>query len=1145
MNRKWTDSQKEAIAARAGTIVVSAAAGSGKTTVLIERIIQMILSGECSVDELLIVTFTRAATAEIRSRLSAAITAALSEHPEDSNLSKQQMLVPSANIFTIDAFCANIVRENFETANVAPDFSTLDENISRTLRKDALSHVLDKYYLEDSNELATLKILFKDARFGMSLEKCIDRIYNNIEAYKDPEAILDSATSLFEFRGDVLDSAMVKMAIEDYKSYADYLIENVESGLNYYAQSAETKSICDVINPDLELFKQCLSFIEKADFDSAYKCLEIDYKPKSWPRGFAGKDEKQGIALKYYRDEMNKFIKKNGEALKTYFGSRPSLIEPDRDLQLPALLKLIRIVRDYRAEYNELKLARNSLDFSDIEHIAYNLLIKDGKKTRLAEDLSSKYHQILIDEYQDTNELQDALFMAISKNESNLFMVGDIKQSIYAFRNAMPELFLEKKTSYAPYNPDDIKYPATITLGENFRSNYGIINFVNFIFSQIMSETCGDINYNDPLEQLKCGKEPDPDTNRDPDVELHVFEFNKNQSLEVEGQFIVHYIEDAMEKDKNLSYGDFAILMRSIKNRGNKIAAELEAAGIPIIYDGDKQFLESADIRVIISLLRVIDNPLLSIDLLSVLMSPIFNFSADDVARLRTSTNMSSSLYQNLLEAEKNGDAKAHTVCDTLRMMRKLSISMPAAELIRKIYADTLYPEIVASMPNGIQRRANLLLLRDYAETYEGSNEFGIAGFVRYINSMIENEINPEAASLVSGETNAVKLMTVHASKGLEYKYCFVVDLGHSRRGNSDSIVFGKDLLIGLKSCNPETGDIYPAFAYNAILHRNRFRDMSEELRILYVALTRAKEKLIMLGTTGTSKGNALSLAEAINPQNPEAIAHANSSLELILCALNQSLSARTEIIYQVHQPEIEELQEEEAKVLPQDIDTEIEAEIMSRLDYKYPYIELATVPTKRSASATEAAGIDERYFASATPQFGESDRLTAAQIGTCLHKFMQFANFDLARQDPQAEIDRLTSLGYFSANEAKTIDANKIAGFFQSDIYNRISKSPNVMREKKFAVLVPARRFNENLSEELGRETVLIQGIADCVFVEDNKLIILDYKTDRTTDENELIDRHIGQLTTYKEALEEVTGMEVAACYLYAFSRDQEIKVI
>ena len=1126
MSKDWNESQQLAIAARQGTVVVSAAAGSGKTTVLIERIIQMILNGECSVDELLVVTFTRAATAEIRSRLATAITEALSKHPNDSNLKKQEMLVPSANIFTIDAFCANIVRENFEKAGVAPDFKTLDSGVEKTLIKEALDKTLDKYYLENSDELNTLNAILKSTKYGgMDLEDCVKTLYEKSKAYVNSQEILESSIDLFKYDGPIEQSPMVQNAIKDFTDYADYILKNIKEYLKYFETIECGSKLLEAVSPDISTFETICTLVKNAKFDEALKYLD-DFKAKNWPskslQDFANTFE--AYKVKYYRDLMNDtFLKKTKGiiGLAKYFGLPFHFAEKDNELLLPALQKLIEITKDFKDEYDSLKSERNALDFGDIEHKAYDLLIENGQKTELAKYLSSNYHQILIDEYQDTNELQDALFTAISKDGNNLFMVGDVKQSIYGFRNAMPELFLKKKNDFAPYDPSDNERPSTIILEKNYRSSAGIIDYVNFVFEQIMSDTCGNIDYTKKEEQLVCGRK-DKNPSSSPDVEFHLFKYDSRQSLTVESKFVAEYIIEEMKKDPTLTYNDFAILMRTVSSRGSKVAEALESSGIPVIFDGGSKFLETADIKVIISLLRIIDNPLLNVDMLAVLMSPIFSFSADDIAKIRTKKNNNQSIYANLLEAESAGNSKCQNVCDTLRLYRKLSISMPIGELLRKIYDDTLYPQIVLSMPNGLQRQANLLLLREYADSYEQANEFGVAGFVRYLDSLIENELDPESASLISGETNAVRLMTIHKSKGLEFNHCIVMDLGHSKP-NNDNLIFSKGLKIGIKSCDPLTEDIYPSFNFSATKNRNIFDDISEELRILYVALTRAQNKLILVGTIGKSNFDSdLINASIIDLENPQSVAHAKNLLDLVLYATSRHINAAPlfagldfkpntrkadgAIYCELHEPVINDeettVEEKEVKV---SIDEDMKNELINRMNYEYPYLALATVPTKRSASATEAAGINEVFFASAKPSFTVSDKLTAAQKGTCLHRFMQFADFDSAKANPDEEISRLQKLGYFTESEAITISGEKISSFFKSDIYKRIDKSSNVMREKKFAVLVPASRFNPSLPEELGRETVLIQGIADCVFEEDGKLIIVDYKTDRTTNEEEL----------------------------------------
>ncbi len=1160
---EWTDSQRKAIDARGEAIVVSAAAGSGKTTVLIQRIIEMVIKKECTIDKMLIVTFTRAATAEIRSRLATAITDALKKDPDNTDLIKQQMLVPSAHIYTMDAFCSNFVRENFETLGLTPDFKVLDEGMAPIYIAEALNNTLDKYFSEDSEEFRQLRMLLTEKGYnGTTLEKTIKEIYEKSRAYADPQAALKNALSYYEYDGPVENSPAVKTFVKGLLDYTDYLRDGMKRGIAYFeSDSAFLENNSgnknhNILIRELQYLEDFCTAVNEIDFKKAFSLVtKDDYE--TWGGQFCNKTDYEYLAAKKYRDFSKKLLLGEKSLFDSDTVTRFRFLEKDMKEGRDLLGALVRIVSDFDIEYAKLKSEKNYLDFSDIQHYAYSLLHnEDGSRSAMAKDLSENFDQILIDEYQDTTDLQDKIFSAVSRDEKNLFIVGDIKQSIYGFRNAMPELFLYKKENY----------PCSLPLGENFRSTYGILDYVNFVFSQAMTKTCGDIDYSNENEQLKYGgKKEDIDKERR-DVELHIFGDGTKHYVKKESEFIASYINKRMAEDENLSYSDFAILLRKMSgNTGIEYASALQNANIPILFSGDSDFFETADTRIVLSLLHVIDNPVQDIHLLAVLMSLIFNFSADKVAAIRAKgKNTDHSLYANLLSEEKD-DEEVKKVLDAIRLYRRLSVAMPVGELIRKIYDDTLLPSIVASMPNGISRQANLMLLSDYADGYEQNTEIGIGSFVRFLDSLLENDLDLKTASLTAGKTDAVKIMTIHKSKGLQFKYCIVPSLGNGFRNDQHNLFFGRDMIMGIKAIDRDTGDTLPSFINEVARFERKKIETAEALRILYVAMTRAKEKLVLVGSINLK--DAVSVDRFIpdlcenNTLHPQMVLNAGNYLDILLAATLHhthasrllegtdikypTITAKAPIYCEVHHDPEETEQEVETEQLSTAVDKDMLEELKKRMEYEYPYLALATVPTKRSASATEAAGFDARYFATAIPEFMLQRGLTAAQIGTCLHRFMQFADFENAKTDPGKEVERLTDLGYFTENEALTIDTGKIKNFFKSDIYARMEKSPNVMREKKFAVLVPASRFNPDLPPELAKETVLIQGIADCVFVENDKLVIVDYKTDRTTVEEELINRHKAQLMTYAEALSQVLGMEVKAAYVYAFSLDKEIKVI
>ncbi len=1191
--RKWTPDQQDAIDARHGTLIVSAAAGSGKTAVLVERIIQRLTDAEnpCPADRLLIVTFTRAATSEMRSRISAALEKALAKDPTNDNLQRQQMLLPSAKIYTIDAFCNDIVRENFESLGIAPDFALLDESESKVLQKQAVETVIEELYEEDSAEFKALVELLFAGRDDSSLEDNIIRLYGYSRAYPSPSTWLNESIRYYDPNLPLCESPIGQIIAENlverfdaHISDAEYALAQLDTRPNFV--DSKGRSILAI---ECELCKKVRDLISSCQFDKAIE-LAATLPKATWSMPKGTTDDLDVIRAKEARTKCKKLL---SEELPAHLCETEDEWKDDLAFLQPIVRKLIDATLRFEAELMRLKTDKNAYDFSDITQFTLKLLVKDQADdnivpTPLALDISKQFDEILIDEYQDTNKAQDTIFRAISKSEQNLFMVGDVKQSIYGFRQAMPQIFLDKKKSFAPYDRERDEYPACVNLGKNFRSREGITEYINFVFKQLMSERCGDVEY-DESEQLVYGASYEPSD--DPDVELHLIRepdklTDDRSALEREAEFIARYICNKVQT-RGEKYSDFAILMQSTKNRAPIVEKVLGEYGIPVYTETGDSYLNSADISTVISLLRIIDNPLQDIPLLAVLLSPIFAFTPDEVSQLRINERKSgrhgTSLYSALLNAEVAGDTKCADFLKRLRLYRRLAVSLPAGELIRKIYADTLYPDIVGAMPNGMQRTANLHLLQTYADNFDQTNSFGISSFVRYLDKLIENDVDPSAASTLSENANVVRIMTIHKSKGLEFKYCILANVGKdfNKMDLIQNLILHPTLGIGLNGRDIETGNTYPTLGHKAVQIAADNNNVSETLRVLYVALTRAREHLVIVGSpTGNSKLESLIAGcskelRGSEPVSPFAVKSSKSFLKWLILAtlrhpnahaLREELNGYHNVLpggnglatYIHNNPEDYEITDDiiayageltDETGTPQELhdfaDDDLVDEIKARMEYEYPYLALVTVATKRAASNMEGDAFDEKFFATARPEFASQQGLTPAQRGSCLHKFMQYADYKQAEEDFDKELKRLTTHGFLTEREASVVDPKKVSQFTSSDIYKRMSHSSDVMREKKFAVLVPAGKFDPELPAPLISEPVLIQGIADCVFEENGSYIIVDYKTDRTTDECELIARHSAQLRAYVDALTECLPHPVSAAYIYSFSLGKEIKVI
>lgn len=1170
--RNWTKDQQNAIDARGGTILVSAAAGSGKTAVLVERVTQRIIDREnpCDVDKILMVTFTRAAAAEMRERISTSLTSILEQDPTNSHIRRQLMLLPQSKICTIDSFCNDLVRENFHRLGISPDYKILDNSEQEVLQSEAVSEVLEELYGEGSPAFDELLDLFMKGRSDEQLGNAICQIYKFTGAYPFPEEWLNNARLLYSAESGKSELWM-QIILEYVRSSCVYAERILESALSILSTAPllEEKYAPSIIS-GLNGISEIYDFAVSEDWDGAMNAVKA-FKFTALgrvPKEYSGSYEQ--TAVKSRRETVSKLVKK----LNDVFCATSEENKEDLEALQPVAQKLFDAVERFGVIYNEKKAERNTLEFSDIEHLALKLLIekdKGGKicRTDLAEEISNSYVEILLDEYQDTNEAQDSLFWAISKNESNLFMVGDVKQSIYRFRQAMPEIFLTKRKGMPLY--DGKTYPACINLDRNFRSRAGVAGMVNFVFRQLMSEQLGEMEYTAQEELVPAAQYPPSPT---PDVELHLVLGDGDTDITVsEARHVAATIRRLMDEgttvsaggtERPLEYRDICILLRSTKDIADKYVEELSANGIPAWTETKGGFFGVTEIRVMLSLLRVIDNPIQDVPLLSVMMSPIYGFTPDETSKIRMK-DRKLPLYSCVVNSALDGDERCQSFIDSIAKLRRLSATLPSDELIRRIYEETSYPAIVGVMNDSGRRRANLRLLLNYAAKYEAAGHKGLSGLIHYIDKLEQRRADLATASDLSEAADVVRVMSIHKSKGLEFPVCIIGNCSKkfnemSRRGD---MILQSGIGVGLKRRDAETMRRFTTLPHTAAKLALEREELSEELRVLYVAMTRAREKLILIVNekkdfpkrleklsagiteelkvdpffvrTCTSYGDWLLTSALRHPDakilRDEAGMEDVKLLESDFKLRIEQNTADENAVYN----DIEETESESAEFLN---------EISERLGYKYPYAELSSIVSKRAASDAPEREIDEEYFASSRPSFMEDGGLTAAQRGTALHKFLQFSDYKSAANNPRAERDRLVSMGFLTEQEGKSLDFTRVKSFFTSDLGKQILSAENVWREYKFAKLVPASRYAPDI-EKAENEEVLIQGIADCIFEHDGKLVIVDYKTDRVETPEELVSRYKHQMEVYCEALSECLGMAVEKTVLYSFSLGCEVEVI
>lgn len=1181
MGVKWTTDQQHAIECCKGSVLVSAAAGSGKTTVLVERVIRRLTDEDnpCSAEDLLIVTFTRAATAQMREKIGAAILKRLSEDPTDRHLRRQYMLLPFAKICTIDSFCNDLVRENFHALGISLDYSLLDNETAVIMKNDVCEAMLERAYEEDSDgSFSGLSDIMSSGSSDEDFAKLIIKMYDISTAYPFPDLWLDSLIE--EYSQPDINKSCWGVIIKKY--VCDMLDYCVSSSNDMMAAMESDSIVADAygaaVQSDINMYAELREKVNR-DWDEALEAFNtVKYMGLGRvPKGYESETKNTVMTA---RKKLKDLLKKVPNIMCVSSGEHSE----DVRLMRGPVTKLIELVKQFGREYSAEKDKMNSADFSDILHRALNLLaVSDGRggyiKTDLARELSSHYVEILVDEYQDINEAQDMIFKAISADENNLFTVGDVKQSIYRFRQAMPEIFLRRRSTTHSFESG--KYPLGITLGSNFRSRVGVTSCVNYIFRQLMSTEAGELEYDDSEALNAAAKYPERDT---PDCELHVVtdKGNRADTLEAQARYVARYIDRTVREGKTLvtkggalhpaSYGDFCILLRTAKNVSSVYANALSERGIPVFSPETGGFFEAAEISFILSLLRVLDNPVQDIPLAAVMLSPLFGFSAGELADIRASAKErleageTEPLYRSVTASADEGDEKAAAFLKKIESLRRLSLTLSAGELVRRVCEETGFDAIAGAMPDGERRRLNIGLLCDYAEKYEAAGNLGLSGFIRFIDKVARTSGDLATAARPSENADIVRIMTVHQSKGLEFPICILADMQHAfnERDNTESVLISSSAGLGMKRRTEDGISVYDTASRRAAVITSERMGRSEEMRVLYVALTRAKENLVMVTSVpNPEKGLAKVAVECgIGERaNPFAVLRMNNFSDLVLTALMRhpaadELRKLSGVDVPIFLPEKDRFK---LKVVVSDSESfmaesaneqKIAAkpvffdEVCERLDYSDPRSVLSSVPAKRAASDGSERGINREYFASSRPAFMSSGGLTPAQRGTATHKFMQFSNYAAARADIESELARLVDGGFLSEEEGKAVNVSAAKRFFMSSLAERIFASDNVMREKKFAALFPAKFFYPELTGEAAEEKIVVQGIADCVFVEDGKLVIVDYKTDTGVDAEALLDRYSAQLGIYREALSQALGTPVKETLLYSFFMNSTVKV-
>lgn len=1228
----WTKDQWKAIWAKDQDILVAAAAGSGKTAVLVNRVIQKVLSEKdpIDVDELLVVTFTNASAAEMRHRISEALEQAISENPHSQHLRKQLGLINRASISTLHSFCLEVIRKYYYETDIDPGFRIADTTEAELLRDEVMEELLEEQYGQSDNEaFFRLVDAFTSDRSDDDLQRMIRTLHDFSRSHPNPNQWLDSVVAMYDVKETtkIDDLSFVQSLKLDIALQLDAAKELLERAFELTKVPGGPAPRAENYLADLELVAT-LSQAQEVSWNTLYENMQkISFQTAKRCSGADYIKELVDEATKY-RNQAKKIITTLQEEL---FLRKPESYLKEI-IELKAYIEtLVMLVKQFNEHFFEVKAEKNLVDFSDLEHYCLDILTGeieacDRIPSQAALDYRKQFKEVLVDEYQDINLVQESILKLVTadgEQDGNLFMVGDVKQSIYRFRLAEPNLFLGK---YMRFTHEGTESGLRIDLNQNFRSRKEVLDGTNFLFQQIMGTTVGEIDY-DVDAQLKKGA-PYPEETDYP-IELHLIntetsdENEDSESLELEGKFEAEELEKAQlearmmaklikqvidEKQtiydtktkqyRSVQYRDIVILLRSMP-WATQIQDECKKQGIPVYANLSTGYFEATEISIMLSLLKVIDNPLQDIPLASVLRSPIVGLDEEQMAHIRTFH--SGSYYEALTSFYKESNNQEHpdlyrkAVAFYMKLVnwRKRAKQVSVSDLIWILYRETRFYDFAGGMPGGKQRQANLRALYDRARQYEASSFRGLFRFLRFIERMQERGDDLGAARALSEQEDVVRLMTIHSSKGLEFPIVFIAGLSKqfNRMDLYKSYLLDKEYGFATKYVNPELRITYPSLPQMAFKKKKQLELIAEEMRVLYVALTRAKEKLYLIASVNDPEENfkkwsrnashsewllkdyvragAKSYLDWIGPslirhqdcqswienliigmENKEITSHP-SKWKISIVQKEELFMAEEEVLKE------EKLLEKVKNLETVDITSEYTDFISKQLYWTYPQIDASTHRAKQSVSELkrqyELADPNSsnefiRTFSrpiSNRPAFMQEKSLTSAEKGTITHLIMQHIELDtdITIETIQQLMKNLIKRELLKEEQQVAIDPQIIVDFFETELGQRLIASSTVRREVPFTMSLPASEAYPDWGQ--GEEEVLVQGIIDCVFEDEKGLVLLDYKTDAITDrfrngfegaKEILAERYRTQLQLYTRAIEGILKKPVSERYLFFF---------
>ena len=1215
MGVKWTKEQQKVIELRNRNILVSAAAGSGKTAVLVERIIQMLTDEEhpMDVDRLLIVTFTEAAASEMKERIRSAIETALEVNPGNAHLQRQSTLIHSAQITTIHSFCLSVIREHFHLIDMDPGFRIAEEGELRLLKQDVLSELLEECYVNQEERFMELVEKLGSGKNDKKLEGMILQLYEYSRSYPQPQKWLEHCVNQYaecetylKQEGTGEEPVFLRRALDWAQKYIEDLVELADQCIRICEEPDGPYMYAPMLEEDRIILDKLAG---AANFEELYERLS-DIKWKALSRK---KDESVDSEKRTQVQDIRKQIKDLiGELGKTYFYETPAELLLDMANAKGTMEILAELVNRFAIMFADQKQRKHLIDYNDMEQFALQILTeeKEGEliPSQTAREYQEQFYEVMIDEYQDSNLIQEAILTSVStvsREKYNIFMVGDVKQSIYRFRLSRPELFMEKYDSYSSEDSEMQK----IDLHKNFRSRPEVLDGVNYIFRQIMRRDLGGIVY-DEQAALYPGAEFEPvigvDGKSAYEMELLLVDAQKtgnefelsdnNKQLEVRviAKRIKELLRTAKVTDKAsgqlrpAEYRDIVILMRSVKGWADVVSSILAEEGIPAYIGSTEGYFGTYEISVLLDYLQLLDNQRQDLPLAAVLASPFVGLNPQQLAEIRLAAKegffykAAEGLAQRAGEEEEKEEKdslayKLRAFYLQLTHFREMVPYTAIHELLQKIIEETGFSLYVAAMPGGERRIANVEMLVEKAAAFEGTSYKGLFNFIRYIEQLQKYDVDYGEANIADEQENTVRIMSIHKSKGLEFPIVFVAGMGKKFNTTdiTGSVIIHPEWGVGLDAVDLQRRTKIPTFLKKTIQQEIKLENLGEELRVLYVALTRAKEKLILVGCPSQKQLKEVSedgmlCQKAVRRADGEVLPFytligANSYLHWVVPALmGEDAPVHCRIIGRTEMEEEEEI-EQRSELLARDVlehwatgtvyDAKLREHLEVQSQYHYPYAEeqklklkFTVSELKKRAYLQEESGetvYEEPEVVPLIPQFlQEEEVLTGASRGSAYHKLLELLNYELSYDENSltAMMEELQKERKLSDEMVQCIRKADILRFLNSDSGRRMqaaAKRKQLSKEQPFVLGIDAKEIYPDIK---GDERILVQGIIDVYFEEDGELVVLDYKTDNVRSAKELRDRYHAQLDYYAQALEQLLQKKVKEKIIYSFTLGEEI---